>query len=395
MLLKSLHLRDFLSFGRDCMPVELGQLNVIIGANGSGKSNFIEAIDLMRSAPSMSERSDTRAAVRDGGGVREWIWKGAEDDSGACIDAVLDYPGRETDLRYMMRFADAGDFRFEIREERVEDATPSGGRNDPIFYYRRVDGKSMLNMNGKQREFENGEIEANTSILAQRKDPDHYPELYWLGDAFEKMRIYREWSFGRNTIMRIPQMADLPNARLLPDAGNLGLVLNRLRREPEAKERFLKALRKLYDDIHDFDLQVEGGAVQVFIQEGKNAIPAKRLSDGTLRYLCLLAILCHPDPGPLICIEEPELGMHPDIVVAIADLLIEASKNAQLVVTTHSDILVSALTERPESIIVAEHDVNGTQLERLEADQVEPWLKKYDESLGQHWMRGHIGGLRW
>ena len=197
----------------------------------------------------------------------------------------------------MMRFADAGDYRFEIREERVEDATPSDGRNDPIFYYRRVDGKSMLNMKGKQREFDNGEIEANTSILAQRKDPDHYPELYWLGDAFERMRIYREWSFGRNTIMRIPQMADLPNARLLPDAGNLGLVLNRLRREPEAKERFLKALRKLYDDIHDFDLQVEGGAVQVFIQEGKNAIPAKRLSDGTLRYLCLLAILCLPDPG--------------------------------------------------------------------------------------------------
>ena len=79
MLLKSLHLRDFLSFGRDCMPVELGQLNVIIGAKGSGKSNFIESIDLMRSAPSTSERSDTRAAVRDGGGVREWIWIGAED----------------------------------------------------------------------------------------------------------------------------------------------------------------------------------------------------------------------------------------------------------------------------------------------------------------------------
>ena len=77
--------------------------------------------------------------------------------------------------------------------------------------------------------------------------------------------------------MRIPQMADLPNARLLPDAGNHGLVLNCLRREPEAKERFLKALRKLYDDIHDFDLQVEGGAVQVFIQEGKNTIPAERL----------------------------------------------------------------------------------------------------------------------
>ena len=99
MLLESLHLRDFLSFGRDCLPVELGPLNVIIGANGSGKSNFIEAIDLMRATPSTSERSDARSAIRDGGGVREWVWKGAKDDSGACIGAVLEYPGRETDLR--------------------------------------------------------------------------------------------------------------------------------------------------------------------------------------------------------------------------------------------------------------------------------------------------------
>ena len=395
MLLKSLHLQNFLSFGRDCLPVELGPLNVIIGANGSGKSNFIEAINLMRTAPSTSERSNTRAAIRDGGGVREWVWKGAEDDSGACIDAVLDCPGKKTDLRYMMRFHDAGDYRFEIQEERIEDASPSGGRNDPHFYYRRVDGKSMLNVDGEHREFSNGEIDTNASILAQRKDPDHYPELFWLGDAFEKMRIYREWNFGRNTIIRVPQMSDLPNARLSPDAGNLGLVLNRLRREPEAKERFLKALRKLYDGIDDFDLQIEGGAVQVFIQEGKNAIPAKRLSDGTLRYLCLLAILCHPDPGPLICIEEPELGMHPDIIVTIAKLLMEASEKTQLVVTTHSDILVDALTEWPESIFVTESDADGTVLERLKSDEVKPWLEEYGERLGGYWMSGHIGGLRW
>ena len=395
MLLKSLHLRDFLSFGRDCLPVELGPLNVIIGANGAGKSNFIEAIDLMRAAPSTSDRSNSRAVVREGGGVREWVWKGAEDDSGACIDAVLDYPGRETDLRYLMRFADSGDYHFEIREERVEDAMPIGGRNDPHFFYRRVDGKSVLNDDGKHREFENGEIDANASILAQRKDPDHYPELAWLGETFEKIRIYREWSFGRNSTMRIPQMADQPNARLAPDACNLGLVLNRLRREPAAKERFLDALRKLYDGIDDFDIQIDGGAVQVFIQEGSHAVPATRLSDGTLRYLSLLAILCHPDPGPLICIEEPELGMHPDIMVTIADLLVEASESTQLVVTTHSDMLVDALTDRPESVFVAESDSNGTQLERLDADQIKPWLEEYGGSLGKCWMQGHIGGLRW
>lgn len=219
----------------------------------------------------------------------------------------------------------------------------------------------------------------------------------WPGSAI-RSRI--SGSTGNGVSAGIPSCASRrwpisPTPRLAPDAGNLGLVLNRLRREPAAKERFLDALRNLYDSIDDFDLQIEGGAVQVFIQESGHAVPATRLSDGTLRYLSLLAILCHPDPGPLICIEEPELGMRPDIMVTIAELLVEASENTQLVVTTHSEMLVDALAGRPESIFVAESDSDGTQLERLEADQIKPWLEEYGGSLGKCWMQGHIGGLRW
>ena len=395
MLLKSLHLQDFLSFGRDCLPVELGPLNVIIGANGSGKSNFVEAIDLMRAAPCASESSNAGSVVREGGGAGEWIWKGAKEDSVACIEAVLDHPGRETDLRYMMGFADDGENGFEIREERVEDAVPSDRRNDPHSFYRRVDGKSLLEENGRHREFENGDIDPGTSILARCKDPDRYPELAWLGDAFGKMRIYREWSFGRNAALRVPQKADQPDDRLSTDAGNLGPVLDRLRRDPEVKERFLKALNELYWAVDDFDVQVEGGVAQVIMHEGRHAVPIQRLSDGTLRYLCLLAILYQPDPGPLICIEEPELGMHPDVVATIAELLVEASEHTQLVVTTHSDYLVDVLTEQPESVFVAQHNVKGTQFERLEADKIGHWLKKYGNSLAELWMSGVIGGLRW
>ena len=73
-------------------------------------------------------------------------------------------------------------------------------------------------------------------------------------------------------------------------------------------------------------MQVEAGSVQVFLQEGNVPIPATRLSDGTLRYLCLLAILCNPTLPPLVCIEEPELGLHPDILPGLADLLREASE---------------------------------------------------------------------
>jgi predicted ATPase len=170
-------------------------------------------------------------------------------------------------------------------------------------------------------------------------------------------------------------------------------VLNRLRRDPTVKARVLQALRKLYDGIEDYDVQIEGGTVQVFFQERGITVPATRLSDGTLRYLCLLAILCHPNPPPLVCIEEPELGLHPDIIPTIAELLREASSRCQLIVTTHSDILVDAMTDTPEVLLVCEKREGATHLQRLSRTDVQVWLDRY--RLGELWTKGEIGGTRW
>jgi predicted ATPase len=87
---------------------------------------------------------------------------------------------------------------------------------------------------------------------------------------------------------------------------NLALVLNKIR--TRGQKRLLEALTALYPEIQDFNVQVEAARVQLFLEEGDHSIPATRLSDGTLGYLCLLAILCHPDPPPVVCIEAPELG---------------------------------------------------------------------------------------
>ncbi|MFZ2617080.1 MAG: AAA family ATPase, partial [Anaerolineae bacterium] len=156
----------------------------------------------------------------------------------------------------------------------------------------------------------------------------------------------------------------------------------------------IEALRELYEGIEDVNFQIDGGNVLLFLEErGGREIPATRLSDGTLRYLCLLAILLHPDPPPLIAIEEPELGLHPDIIPQLAKLLVAASERTQLVVTTHSDVLVDALTSQPESVIVCEKVDGESQFRRLDADQLKEWLEKY--TLGQLWSMGEIGGNRW
>ncbi len=208
------------------------------------------------------------------------------------------------------------------------------------------------------------------------------------------MRIYREWSFGHTAVFREPQQSDMRNDVLEEDFSNLGLFLNRLKtRFPAAKKAILNGLRDLYDGIHDFDVLIQDRTVQVFFTEGEFSIPAARLSDGTLRYLCLLAILCDPTPPKLICIEEPELGLHPDVLPKVAGLLLEASKKTQLIVTTHSDILVDAMTETPEVVIVCEKTEGQTTMERLKADELKDWLERY--RLGQLWIKGEIGGTRW
>jgi predicted ATPase len=388
MLIRSIELKNFLSFGENQGPVSLRGLNVIIGPNGSGKSNLLEAIDLLRNAPDQLLRP-----IREGGGVRDWLWKGAENTPVASLEVIVDNPKGVQDLRYALSFTATGQ-RFEIVDELIENERPANSnRPQPYFYYQFNAGKPVLNVKGDKRSLQREDVDLEVSILSQRKDPDQYPELTWLGQALGKIQLYREWSFGRYTPPRLPQKADLPNEHLEPDCRNLGLVLNRLRRDPEAKQKLLVALRVLYAGIDDYDVQIEGGTVQVFLQEGRYTIPATRLSDGTLRYLCLLAILCHPSPPPLVCIEEPELGLHPDVLPTLADLLKDAATRTQLIVTTHSEALVDAMSDQPEAVLVAERTAQGSTLRRLDAAKLKPWLEKY--RLGQLWTSGEIGGTRW
>jgi predicted ATPase len=385
-LLRQITLRNLLSYGPDTEPIVLGALNVLIGANGSGKSNLIEAIALLRSAA-----SDPRPVIRRGGGIHEWIWKGSPRGV-ATIEAVISNPRGPQSLRHLLAFR-ASNQVSQLADERIENEHPDTGKTEPYFYYRFQGGHPVINVKGAQRGLTREAIDEDQSILAQRRDPEAYPEVSYLASAYDKIRIYREWAFGRNTVFREPQKADMRNDRLEEDFSNLGLFLNRLRRIPKAKTAILAVLGDLYDGLDDFDVSVEGGTVQVFFTEGDFTIPATRLSDGTLRYLCLLAILCDPEPPPLICIEEPELGLHPDILPKVADLLIDASGRTQLIVTTHSDILVDALTERPDAILVCERHDGQTVTRHLDEQGLAVWLEKY--RLGELWTRGELGGTRW
>jgi predicted ATPase len=338
-------------------------------------------MELLRNAPLKLQN-----AFRESGGISDWIWKGAKEKPVAAMAVLVDYPPQKK-LHYNFSFS-INNQRFEMIDECIEYIESENGV--PHRYYSFDNGSPTIYLPDHNYGFD---IDTQRSILAQRYDPDRYPEISYLADCFAKIRIYRQWSFGPYSPARLPQKADLPNDFLERDCSNLGLILNRLRQYPEVKQKMLNYLHSLYDGVEDFDVRVEGGTVQVFLQERKNTIPASRLSDGTLHFLSLLAILLTPDPPPVICVEEPELGLHPDVLPVLAELFKEASERCQLVITTHSDILVDAMTDIPESVMVCERYSEGTSIKRLSETELKPWLEKY--RLGELWSSGEIGGNRW
>ncbi len=390
-MIKSIKIKNLLSYGPKTDVLPLTSLNVLIGPNGSGKSNLLETIGLMRSTP--INFSNPIKGIG-GGGIQEWLWKGNETPASAEVDFAFSLKHNSQELHHSIKFAEHSQ-HMEIEDENIYSIQDNGQKT--LYTYR--EGKPVIScrQNGSgevhDREIPQGTLEMDQSILAQRKDPDQYPELHVISEFYRQIRIYTNWGFGRKSPQRLPQPADGRIDFLTEDSDNLGLVLNSLRSKPKAKMRILQAMEQLYEGITDFDVSIVANTVQIFLVEGMNVIPSTRLSDGTMRYLSLLTILCHPTPPPLICIEEPELGLHPDVMPEISGLLKEAATRCQLIVTTHSPALVDALTSDPESIIVSERHKQSTCLRRLKGEDLEGWLKDY--SLGKLWRMGELGGNRW
>ena len=387
---RRLTVKNLLSFGDQPTTIELKDLNVLIGPNGSGKSNLIEVLGLLQGAP-----KELATAISNGGPIDDWLWKGTKRPTIASIEAIVSPPTGTMALRYQIAFTSVAGFRFQITNECIENELASRGEERPYFYFAHVNGRHMLNYKGESRGLRQEEINPQLSILAQRKDPEHYPEITYLGNLFATFRLYRDWEFGSLAAVREPCDASLPNEYLEEDGSNLGVVLNRLLALPPVKRELLSYLQTFYQDAADLRTSIPAGKVETRLEEKHltATIPLTRMSDGTIRWLELLAILLNPDPPPLVCIEEPELGLHPDMVHELGKLLLLAATRMQLIVTTHSDTLIEEFTDTPDVVVVCEKEKGASTFRRLDAERLKVWLKEY--TLGALWTRGQLGGTRW
>lgn len=373
--------------------MELKPLNVLIGPNGSGKSNLIEMFKVLQAIPfNVHEAFKT-------GGSQEWIHKGESDNKTPKIEIEYDLPlsggllEGSGQLRYIISFRPHHPHMM-VKEERLEEQKPKTGYKSPYFFLDVEDGSGVVNPKGQgERRLTHETFKSEQSVLSQISDPDQFPEITQTANFFKNIFIYQNWTFGMDNPLRFPQGTADPSYYLSPTFDNLGLVLSRLRQNIKTKNLILEKIRKIYDGITDVDFLLESTRVQVNLHEKNFSISSMRLSDGTLRWIALLVIFCHPSPPPVICLEEPELGLHPDLIVDLAELLKGASKNSTLIITTHSEILIDALTDTPEYVVVCEKENGCTNFNRLSKESLGVWLKDY--TLGKLWMNGQIGGNRW
>jgi len=387
-------LRGLLSFGEEeTLNVPLSPLNVIIGPNGSGKSNLVEAFSLLRAVP-----RDLHQPIRKGGGVKDWLWQGPPPAGQAFVGVelrlgpILRSTNAEHHYGYGLTFG-AINSMFQVVDEYLTEFEDSQTPAIRSLLLRDYQEQVLRSSTGEDRIINPADIDLSQSILSQRRDPDLYPEMSRLADVLGKIRIYRSFQFGPDAVLRSSCRADVRTDYLEENLENLPARLAAMKRNPATKRRLLEHLNELAPGFDDLEIVPEGGALQLYLIEGERSIAAHRLSDGTLRYLCLLAILLDPGPTSLLIIEEPELGLHPDVVSSLCRLMIETSAKTQLLVTTHSTQLLDALTDHADSVLVCEKPESQTQITRLKQADID--ALKDQGGLGWLWMRGHLGGTRW
>lgn len=384
MFIESLKLKGILSF-RDT-ELELRPLNVLIGPNGSGKSNLIEVIGLLRALP---QGDGLRKLTSEGAGVAEWLWAGESPPfrfGAALVRGVFQLPASQAPLQYELGF-------------KAQDTATDGNSAADIFverlHFQDPDSGAGVTFDRNRQPSFSGATPSAMFLNWHHHNPNFARTAGPLAEGLEHIRIYRELGLGPSMASKSAQPTDKLGDFLEEDGSNLFLVLNRMELDG-SREQVEEHFKHFYEPFQRSSIQFHADGAQLAIKERSlsSFTYANRLSDGTVRYLCLLAILCHPNPPPLICIEEPEVGLHPDILRDVALLLLEAAERTQLIVTTHSDILIDALSGDPETVVVCERDPDmGTSFERLSAKKLNLWLEEF--KLGELWRTGEIGGVRW
>jgi predicted ATPase len=402
MMIKQLGVKGFRSLRK--ITWEPGALNVVIGPNGSGKSNLLRALDTL----SAIAQGHVKKYVQSAGGMGSLVWDGYAPNVALSLSTSPNDGGAEyvTYGIVLSRLGDSTGFTVQSETLRawlpVEHGPATGPtmRPDPLGFDRSGSTYSVsIHPSGIVEPKQPGTL---ASV------PSDQPLLSTAGillpssvatAAFQAelatMTLCQSVDVSRGAAIRQAPVTSY-ETRVEPDGQNLVQVLHTLYTSETTFEDAIDSamhaafaneyVKLLFAPAADQRIQM-----RLRWKDRRRADPSADLSDGTLRFLFLLAVLASPDPAPLIAIDEPETGLHPTMMRIVAEYAVEAARHTQVIFTTHSAEFLDAFGDARPAVTVCEAVGGETKLRRLDGDALDYWLKDY--SLGSLFRSGSLEAM--
>ncbi len=341
---------------------KLHDLNVLIGANGAGKSNVVEFFRLLREL--VQQR--LQKYIKKFGPADGYFFNGVQYTKQITADLAFG------DNRYIFSLEPTAEGDILIGEEQTQ-----------------------YTGDGSLFTLAEGRLE---SVLKDCKDdPGFTARLgtnWYVWNSVSSWQVYHFHDTSMTAGMRRDSGVE-QTKRLDPYGENLAAFLYGLReKHPETYQVIRRTMQRMAPFFDDFELTVRKNKTEdqvrlTWRQKDKDYIFSPgHLSDGTIRFLCLITALLQPCPPSTIIIDEPELGLHPEALVILAGLVRSASSRMQIIICTQAPIFLSEF--EPEQVITVDQIEGATRLTRLDSKELAEWLQEF--SLGELWLKGNVGG---
>jgi predicted ATPase len=348
MPLSAVAIRNYRSIRNLWLPIE--QLGVFVGANGVGKTNLYKALALLRRA---ADGTITRAIAEEGG-LDSVLWAGPRTDR-KPVRLVL--KARFEELEYAVEVGLPHSYEIEIGLRQPTEAAfqleplvkaerlvASDGRREIVMMERKGPLVTLRNDDGK-RESHNAAVLPSETALACFRDGARYPEVEAVRREMLEWRLYHDFRTDAGSPIRRPCHA-ITTPTLSPDGHDLAAVLATLSVIREDTVELDAAIEDAFPGGR-FNAADDGSwcRMSLTFPDMPRSFAVHELSDGTLKYLCLLGALMGYRLPPLIALNEPEASLHPSLLAPLARRLASAAAHTRIWIVTHSEDLAGYLQE--------------------------------------------------
>ena len=325
----------------------LGPVSVLLGENGAGKSNILRALELLQAAAT----GPVCRMLVDEGGLGRVLWAGRPSATDGPAPASLRLTAHFANLRYAIEIGPPTKGEAALAGEptvREETLTHTGlgpdGNGERAVMHRKGAGVHLRDANG-QRQHLKQHLQPSETALHAIRDSVLYPELAYVRELLEGWRIYHRFNLGADAPSRAPGLGIMTPA-LAPDGRDLAAALATICDVRQTPEALLAPLRDAFPGASIETAIVDGRAsFQLRLPDIDRTLTAREMSDGTLQYICLLAVLMAYRKPALIAINEPEASLHESFLAPLARLIARAGSDSQVCVVTQSGALAREIAK--------------------------------------------------